>query len=37
VPAGIFMDPPPPSGYSSTVLADSPTAYWRMDETREAP
>jgi RHS repeat-associated protein len=33
VPAGIFMDPPPPSGYSSTVLADSPTAYWRMDET----
>jgi RHS repeat-associated protein len=30
--AGILMDPPPPSGYSSTVLADSPTAYWRMDD-----
>jgi RHS repeat-associated protein len=27
------MDPPPPTTYSSTVLADSPVAYWHLDDS----
>jgi RHS repeat-associated protein len=30
------MDPPPPATYSSTVLADSPVAYWHLDDTTGA-
>jgi RHS repeat-associated protein len=28
-----LLDPNPPGAYATTVLADSPNAYWRMDES----
>ncbi len=29
----LLMTPPPPSGYATTVQADSPVAFWQMDDT----
>jgi RHS repeat-associated protein len=29
----MLMSPPPPSGYAATVQADSPVAFWQMDDT----
>jgi RHS repeat-associated protein len=29
----LLMTPPPPSGYATTIQADSPVAFWQMDDS----